>query len=72
MSWPGQSPLWVIADICGAKGHVRFAPNSDRESGFPQAGTSALPAIADMCSALADVRLEPKADIAKPQTTDPL
>ena len=24
------------ADICSAKGHVRFAPNSDRESGFPQ------------------------------------
>jgi hypothetical protein len=24
-----------LADICSAKGHVRFAPNSDRESGFP-------------------------------------
>ena len=24
-----------LADICIAKGHVRFAPNSDRESGFP-------------------------------------
>ena len=25
-----------LADVCSAKGHVRFAPNSDRESGFPQ------------------------------------
>jgi hypothetical protein len=25
-----------LADICSAKGHVRFAPNSDRESGFRQ------------------------------------
>jgi hypothetical protein len=24
------------ADMCAAKGHVRFTPNSDRESGFPQ------------------------------------
>src|SRR5262245_11758822 len=22
--------------MCGAKGHVRFTPNSDRESGFPE------------------------------------
>jgi hypothetical protein len=22
-----------LADICSAKGHVRFTPNSDRESG---------------------------------------
>jgi hypothetical protein len=27
-----------LADICSAKGHVRFAPNSDRESGFPANG----------------------------------
>jgi hypothetical protein len=27
-----------LADICSAKGHVRFAPNSDRESGLPQTG----------------------------------
>jgi hypothetical protein len=25
-----------LADICSAKGHVRVAPNNDRESGFPQ------------------------------------
>jgi hypothetical protein len=24
------------ADMCGAKGHVRFTPNSDRESGLPR------------------------------------
>jgi hypothetical protein len=27
-----------LADICSAKGHVRFAPNSNRESGFPANG----------------------------------
>jgi len=31
------------ADMCGAKAHVRFAPNSDRESGLPQTVMSALP-----------------------------
>jgi len=30
------------ADICGATAHVRFPPNSDRESGFPQTVMSAL------------------------------
>jgi hypothetical protein len=52
-----------LADICGAKGHVRFAPNSDRESGFPQTVMSALPPKADMCGAPAHVRFGPKADI---------
>jgi len=36
--------------------HVRFAPNSDRESGFPQKVMSALPLKADMCGATGDVR----------------
>jgi hypothetical protein len=54
-----------LADICSAKGHVRFAPNSDRESGFPQTVMSALPPKADMCGALVDVRFGPIADIAK-------
>jgi hypothetical protein len=36
------------ADICGAKRHVRFTPNSDRESGFPQKVMSALLPKADM------------------------
>src|SRR5262249_34570906 len=31
------------ADMCSAKGHVRFAPNSDRESGLPQTVMSASP-----------------------------
>ena len=31
------------ADICAATSHVRFTPNSDRESGFPQKAMSALP-----------------------------
>jgi hypothetical protein len=52
------------ADICSAKGHVRFAPNSDRESGFPHKVMSALPPKADMCGATRDVRFGPKADIA--------
>jgi hypothetical protein len=49
--------------MCGAKRHVRFTPNSDRESGFPQQATSALPPEADMCGALAHVCFGPKADI---------
>jgi hypothetical protein len=52
-----------LADICNAKGHVRFAPNSDRESGFPQTVMSALPPKADMCGAARDVRFGPIADI---------
>jgi hypothetical protein len=45
-----------LADICSAKGHVRFAPNSDRESGFPHKVMSALLPKADMCGATTDVR----------------
>jgi hypothetical protein len=41
--------------MCDAKRHVRFTPESDRESGHPQKGMSAFPPKADMCSALADV-----------------
>jgi hypothetical protein len=52
-----------LADICSAKGHVRFAPNSDRESGFPQTVMSALRPKADMCGATRDVRFGPIADI---------
>jgi hypothetical protein len=52
-----------LADICSAKGHVRFAPNSDRESGFSLKVMSALPLKADMCGALAHVCFGPKADI---------
>jgi len=49
--------------MCAAKSDVRFAPDSDRESGLPQPVMSALPAKADMCSALGHVCFGPKADI---------
>src|SRR6476660_7656045 len=52
------------ADICGAPTHVRFTPNSDRESGFSHKVMSALPPKADMCSARGYVRFGPIADIA--------
>jgi hypothetical protein len=47
----------------GAIGHVRFALNSDRESGFSQTVMSALPPKADMRGALAHDRFGPKADM---------
>src|SRR5215475_7130113 len=49
--------------MCSARGHVRFTPNSDRESGLLQTVMSALPPKADMCGAMGDVRFGPKADI---------
>ena len=52
------------ADICTAIGHVRFTPNSDRESEIPQKAMSALAPKADMCGANGDVRFGPIADIA--------
>jgi hypothetical protein len=52
-----------LADMCNAKRHVRFTPNSDRESGFPHKVMSAFPPKADMCGALAHVCFGPKADI---------
>src|SRR5262245_57993146 len=55
------------ADICSAPTHVRFTPNSDRESRLPQTVMSALPPKADMCSAVANVCFGPIADI--PTTT---
>ena len=51
------------ADICGATSHVRFTPDSDRESGFPRKVMSALLPKADMCGAASDVRFGPIADI---------
>jgi hypothetical protein len=51
------------ADMCAAKRHVCFTPNSDRESEIPQKAMSALPPKADMCGATGDVRFGPKADI---------
>jgi len=34
--------------MCAAKRHVRYYPNSDRESGLPQTVMSALPPKADI------------------------
>src|SRR5262249_6742902 len=51
------------ADMCSALAHVRFAPNSDRECGFPQRVMSALPLKADMRSAHTDVCFGPIADM---------
>jgi hypothetical protein len=59
-----QCPLWVKADICGAKRHVRFSSNSDRKSRHPQTVMSALPPKADMCGALGHVCFGPIADMA--------
>jgi hypothetical protein len=38
--------------MCTAIGHVRFTPNSDRESEFPHKVMSALRPKVDMCGAL--------------------
>jgi hypothetical protein len=58
-----MSALLPKADMCSAKGHVRFAPESDRESRHPQRVMSALLLKADMCGATNDVCFGPKADI---------
>src|SRR5262249_7023489 len=50
------------ADMCSARAHVRFAPNSDRESRHPQTVMSALPPKADICAAPAHPLLWAKAD----------
>ena len=44
------------ADICAATGNVRFASDSDHESGHVPMVMSALTPKADMCSARDDVR----------------
>jgi hypothetical protein len=41
--------------MCGAEGHVRFAPDSNRESDFAQKVMSALSPKADMCGATNNV-----------------
>jgi hypothetical protein len=61
--WTADVRFGSKADICGATAHVRFTPNSDRKSGFPQTVMSALPLKADMCIARGHVRYGPKADI---------
>src|SRR5262245_27782661 len=59
------------ADPCSAATHVRFTPNSDRESRHRQPAMSALPPKADMCSANTDVRYGPEADILKSASRSP-
>ena len=54
------------ADICGATSHVRFTPNSDRESGHPPRCMSAFLPKADMCGAMSNVCYGPIADINSP------
>jgi len=49
--------------MCTALAHVRFTPNSDGESGFPQTVMSALPPKADMRGATAHVCFGPEADL---------
>jgi hypothetical protein len=53
------------ADMCSAKAHVRFTPDSDRESGLSQRIMSALPLKADMCGAIWDFRFGSEADTAR-------
>jgi hypothetical protein len=53
------------ADMCAAKGDVRFTPNSDRKSGAARQCMSASPLKADMCGAARDVRFGPIADIGR-------
>src|SRR5262249_33581498 len=62
-------PIWMLhvrfgskADICSAKGHVRFTPKSDRESEISQKAMSALPPKAEMCGATGGVRFGAETD----------
>src|SRR5262245_60674069 len=65
-TYTGKDPANVRfgskADICGANSHVRFTPNSDRESRHLPKVMSALPPKADICGAQAHVCFGPKAD----------
>ena len=58
--------------MCAAKWHVRFTPNSNRESGHAAMVMSALHLKADMCGAAKDVCYGPKADIPTSIRTDQL
>jgi hypothetical protein len=58
--------------MCTALVHVRFTPDSDRESGLRQPVMSALPPKADMCSARAHVCFGPKADSCAASIVDQL
>jgi hypothetical protein len=51
------------ADMCVAKRHVRFTPNSDRKSRHAAMVMSALPPKADSCRATAYVCFGPIAEM---------
>jgi hypothetical protein len=51
------------ADICSAKEHVRFAPNSDRESEFPVKGHVRFTPKSRHVHCRGHVCFGPKADI---------
>jgi hypothetical protein len=50
----GNVRFGSLADTCGASTHVRFAPDSDRESGLSQKARSASPPEADIASLIDD------------------
>jgi hypothetical protein len=52
-----------LADVRAATSHVRFTPDSDRESGHAAMVKSALHLKADMCGANRHVCFGPEADI---------
>jgi hypothetical protein len=51
------------ADMCSAKSHVRFTPESDRESGAPRESMSALHQKADMGEAPSAILSGPKEQV---------
>src|SRR6185295_620094 len=63
----GEGPINVRfgskADMCGAREHVRFTPNSDHKSRHAALVMSALHLKADMCGANRHVCFGPIADI---------
>jgi len=60
---PGYVRFGSKADVCVAKPHVRFIPNSDRKSRHVPMVMSALPPKADVCGANRHVCFGPIADI---------
>ena len=62
-SVPAHVRFGSKADVRTAKGHVRFTPESDRESRHVPMVMSALSPKADVCAALADVCYGPEADM---------
>jgi hypothetical protein len=53
------------ADMCSAKRHVRFTPNSDHESGHVPMVVSALPPKADILQFARNFAKKLKAEVAE-------